>query len=306
MASDLPTLPQIDRSDDFELFTLSDGRGLAFMEWGDPGGFPAFYFHGTPSSRLEGAFADAAARREGFRLIATDRPGFGRSGFQPGRRFADWPQDIYALADHLGLTDFGVVGHSGAGPHLFACGAFMEPARLKFIGALGPWAPLVAPEIWAGLSLLDRLYAGLARRLPWSLRVAFAPIGWGARYWPGLFFEIMAASVSTADKAALRNPAFREHFGRMEREAFRQGSRGPAQEALMAYRPWGFDVAAVQVPVHVWLGEEDVFVPNAMGQYLERTLPDVEFQLVPKKGHFNIENWADILAACRRRIVVVS
>ena len=92
----------------------------------------------------------------------------------------------------------------------------------------------------------------------------------------------------------------------MEREAFRQGSRGPAQEALMAYRPWGFDVAAVQVPVHVWLGEEDVFVPNAMGQYLERTLPDVEFQLVPKKGHFNIENWADILAACRRRIVVVS
>ena len=67
MANDFPTLSQADRSDDFALLKLPDGRDLAFMEWGEPGGFPAFYFHGTPSSRLEGAFADAAARRHSFR-----------------------------------------------------------------------------------------------------------------------------------------------------------------------------------------------------------------------------------------------
>lgn len=302
MTRDFPTLPGADRSNDFALLTLPDGRDLAFMEWGDPGGFPAFYFHGTPSSRLEGAFADAAARRHGFRLIATDRPGFGRSSFQSGRCFGDWPKDIRALADHLDLADFGVVGHSGAGPHLFACGAFMDPARLKFIGALGPWGPVAAAEILASLNALDRFFTRLARRLPWSLRAAFAPLGWGARYWPSLFFKVMEASVSAADKAVLRDAAFLEQFLQMEREAFRQGSRGAAHEAGIAYRPWDFDVASVRVPAYIWLGEEDVFVPSTMGRYLERTLPDVALHLVPKKGHFNIENWDDILAACRGRV----
>jgi pimeloyl-ACP methyl ester carboxylesterase len=95
---------------------LPDARVLAVVEWGDPDGFPAFYFHGTPGSRLEGAFADGAARRHGFRLIAMDRLGFGRSTFQAGRRFRDWPRDVCALADRLQVREFGVVGHSGGGP----------------------------------------------------------------------------------------------------------------------------------------------------------------------------------------------
>ncbi|MGP1253283.1 MAG: alpha/beta fold hydrolase [Kiloniellales bacterium] len=112
----------------------------------------------------------------------------------------------------------------------------------------------------------------------------------------------MEASVSAADQAVLRDAAFLEQFRRMEREAFRQGSRGAAHEAGIAYRPWDFDVASVRVPTYIWLGEEDVFVPSTMGRYLERTLPDVALHLVPNKGHFDIENWDDILAACRGRV----
>ncbi|EUA89407.1 alpha/beta hydrolase fold family protein [Mycobacterium ulcerans str. Harvey] len=117
---------------------MPDGRELACLEWGDPTGYPTFYFHGTLSSRLEGAFADGAARRARFRLIAVDRPGYGRSTFQEGRTLRDWPADVCALADALGLDKFGVVGHSGAGTHLFACGARIALSRLAFIGALGP------------------------------------------------------------------------------------------------------------------------------------------------------------------------
>ncbi|WP_421706693.1 alpha/beta fold hydrolase [Algihabitans sp.] len=291
-------IPTDDRRDTFDLLVLPDGRKLAFLDWGDPTGFPVFYFHGTPSSRLEGAFADAAARRHGFRLIATDRPGFGRSDFQPGRRFGDWPRDVSALADHLGLDDFGVAGHSGAGPHLFACGAFLAPARLRFIGALGPWGPVASPAMTADLNALDRFYLRLSRHLPWVMRAAFAPLGWGATYWPGLFFGVMRASVSPADKAALSDKALLGVFRRMEREAFRQGSRGAAHEALIAFRPWDFDLAQVAVPTHIWLGEEDIFVPVAMGRHIERSIPDASLRLVPGKGHFNIENWDDIFAAC--------
>lgn len=141
---------------------LPDGRALAYLEWGDSTGYPAFYFHGTPSSRLEGAFADGAARRTGFRLIAIDRPGYGRSTFQAGRNFRDWPADVCALADAFELEEFGVVGHSGAGPHLFACGAVIPRTRLAFVGALGPWGPLATPDIMRSLNAADRCYARLA------------------------------------------------------------------------------------------------------------------------------------------------
>lgn len=272
------------------------------MEWGDPEGFPVFYFHGTPSSRLEAAFADQAAKRHGFRLIATDRPGFGRSSFQKDRQFLDWPRDVCALADDLGVRQFGVAGHSGAGPHLFACGASIDPARLTFIGALAPWGPVATPEIVSSLNTLDRAFTGVARRLPWTMRAAFAPLGWCARTWPSLFFAILKASVSPADKRVLEDEDFVQVFRAVELEAFRQGSRGGAHEAFIAYRAWGFEIDRVRVPAHVWLGDQDIFVSNAMGSYMARTIPGVDFHWVEGAGHLCIERWDDIFSACRNSI----
>ena len=296
-------LPATIRTDETRLLRLEDGRDLAFMEWGDPDGFPVFYFHGTPSSRLEGAFADQAARRNGIRLIATDRPGFGRSSFQERRRFIDWPQDVCALANDLQIDAFGVAGHSGGGPHLFACGAFIPPARLKFVGALGPWGPVSTPEIRSSLNPLDRVFASVARRMPpWMMRVAFAPLGWSARNWQRLFFSIMKSAVSPADRRVMENEDFLRIFRAVEAEAFRQGGRGAAHEALIAYQDWGFGIDAVGVPTHIWLGAEDIFVSNAMGRHVQRTIPGVDFHWVSGAGHFCTEKWDNIFAACRRHV----
>ncbi|GAH37048.1 unnamed protein product, partial [marine sediment metagenome] len=78
---------------------LRDGRALGYAEFGDPGGRPVFYFHGFPGSRLEAQLGDGEASRSGVRLIAVDRPGFGLSDFQAGRRIVDWPDDVSALTD---------------------------------------------------------------------------------------------------------------------------------------------------------------------------------------------------------------
>ncbi len=291
-------LPDRVRANEVSLLTLEDGRSLAYMEWGDRKGFPAFYFHGTPSSRLEGAFADLAAKRNGFRLISIDRPGMGQSSFQKKRVFADWPADVCALADALELDTFGVVGHSGAGPHLFACGAFIEPARLKFIGAIGPWGPVATPEIMASLNALDRFFAGISQNTPMFMGAAFAPLGWCARHWQSMFLKLMKASVSGADKAMMDDELFLRHFRAMEYEAFRQGSRGGAYEAFIAFRQWDFDVAAVEVPTFVWLGDQDIFVPRKMGEYIERTIPGVKLTWSKDKGHFNIDDWDEVFKAC--------
>ncbi len=293
-------LPEIHK--EYQLHTLPDGRTLCYSQYGDPKGFPAFYFHGTPSSRHEAVFADSAGKKHGIRLIALDRPGFGHSTFQPKRTFLDWPEDVLMLADTLGHQQFGVVGHSGAGPHLFACGATISPDRLRFVGALGPWGPVASSEIKSTLNRLDRFYLRLARKFPVLMRVLFAPIGWCVRFAPQLFFRIMQSSVSTSDRSLLKDAVFVKKFTSILQEAFRKSTKGGAYEALICYSDWKFSIRDIRVPTHIWLGEEDIFVPRKMGVYLERTIPDVDFHFVPNKGHFNIENWDDILAACVRHV----
>ena len=72
---------------------LPDGRAMAYAEWGDPAGRVVLGCHGSPSSRLERHVEDPADYlRWGVRLVVPDRPGFGRSDPQPGRRVGRHPR----------------------------------------------------------------------------------------------------------------------------------------------------------------------------------------------------------------------
>src|SRR4051794_12106692 len=55
------------------------GGTVGYYEYGDPGGRPVMVFHGVPACGAGFAFADAAARQRGLRLVAPDRPGIGLS-----------------------------------------------------------------------------------------------------------------------------------------------------------------------------------------------------------------------------------
>jgi hypothetical protein len=78
---------------------LPGGRLLVYDEYGAPDGAPIFYFHGSPSSRLEwGLFGgEMLANKLNIRVIVPDRPGLGRSEIQAGRQIGDWPADVVAL-----------------------------------------------------------------------------------------------------------------------------------------------------------------------------------------------------------------
>ena len=96
-----------------------DGRTLVYAEAGDPNGAPVFYFHGLPGSRsdFDRLGIPEALVDSGVRLIGVDRPGFGASDFQPGRRYDDWPADVATVADELGISRFAVLGRSSAPGH---------------------------------------------------------------------------------------------------------------------------------------------------------------------------------------------
>jgi hypothetical protein len=95
---------------------VPDGRMLAFEEVGDPAGAPVFVLHGTPGCRLSGRHPDLSrVRAAGLRLVTYDRPGYGRSTRQPGRRVVDCVSDVAAIADELDIERFAVSGGSGGG-----------------------------------------------------------------------------------------------------------------------------------------------------------------------------------------------
>lgn len=122
-----------------DMIRLEDERTLAFYEFGDPTGPPVFVFHGGVGSRGFGLLFEAAAIDLGVRVIAPDRPGYGRSDPQPDRSLLHWPDDVSALADALALDAFGMLAVSGGGPWAAAC-AYALPdwlTALTLFSAMG-------------------------------------------------------------------------------------------------------------------------------------------------------------------------
>ena len=71
---------------------LPDGRQLCYAEYGDPKSLPIFVFHGNPSSRLLWKVIPGSPFLPNVRLVAPDRPGYGRTDFVKGvTTLEDWP-----------------------------------------------------------------------------------------------------------------------------------------------------------------------------------------------------------------------
>lgn len=73
--------------------------------------------------------SDEAARRRQIRVIGVDRPGMGHSTFQHHYRLLDWPATLLALAEHLNVGRFAVLGASAGGPYVLACLHQLPQAR---------------------------------------------------------------------------------------------------------------------------------------------------------------------------------
>ena len=264
---------------------LQDGRLLGYAEFGDEQGQPVFYFHGLPGSRLEARFLDQKARIAGLRVIAVDRPGFGRSSFAPGRVLADWPNDMTELADALGVDHFAVVGNSGGGPYAAACARYLQKrlTGVVIVCGIGP------PEA----------FEAAAERLLWSPRafrqsslvlglfVRLAVLGF--RHFPGLMFKAVATKVSEPDRKVLGVPWVRDTLQASLQEGVRQGPRAGLQDLQLLFaRSWDFRLDEIPSEVFLWYGESDRVVPPTVGVFLKQAIPKSHLFLLPEEGHFSL------------------
>ena len=278
-----------------ESVTLDGGRRLGYADFGDPDGTPILFFHGTPGSRLSGLLPGVVAGSLGARVIAVDRPGMGLSDFVDGRKITDWPDDVEDFVDALKLERFAVLGFSGGGPYALACARALGE-RITATGVVSGMGPLDGAAARRAFSRAQQLRFWGARRWWPALRLAVRFSTRGVRENPERFFAAWSATLPPDDIEILERPTIRSVVIDDRKEALRQGSKGVAWELWLLAHKWGFQLEEVDAQVHLWHGEADSIVPEALGRGQARRLPHCTSQFLPDKGHLMlVDEMAEIL-----------
>lgn len=265
------------------------GRKLQVREEGDPRGKPVFGFHGTPGSRLISPPISLDAKKKGIRLLSYDRPGYGGSTPKPGRHIGDVAADVGAIADDLGLDRFAVWGHSGGGAPALACAALLGK-RVVAASCLAGVAPYPAEGLdWlagSGDFNVEDFQLMVRDQPAWEQKTAKdrdEMLGWNAEQLRTGF----ASLCSEVDRRALTDEVA-EFLLQQMREGLRPGIDGIRDDSLATVLPWGFDLTRIRVPVQVWHGGEDRFVPVSHGKWIAARIPNVEPHIEPTQGHVTI------------------
>jgi len=271
---------------------LPDGRVLGFAEYGSQTGFPLIYCHGFPMCRLEAVALYKIALRRNLRVVAPDRPGFGLSSIQPHRRITDWPADVQALADHLDLPRFAVLGVSGGGPYALACAQQLQQSRMTAVGIYAgapPWEAGAKQMPW-----FARLTSYLAFNWPTQFRIFFDQLvgllRWivNTRAVTGLIDSAILKATKEGDKPAPIEER-RQRVIRAFLEPFAQGSEGAVEEARLLSSKWGIEYENVSYDeIQLWHGSKDVNAPVGLIRYMVKRLPHATLREYENDTHYTV------------------
>jgi pimeloyl-ACP methyl ester carboxylesterase len=268
----------------------ADGRTLAVEEAGDPDGVAVLMHSGTPCSRhLYRRHAEDAASR-GLRLICYDRPGYGESPAQPGRTVADCARDVRDISAALDIDRLLTWGASGGGPHVLACAALL-PDLVVAAAAVASLAPY-------GADGLD-FFAGMGQENVDELNlVLHGPESELLEKYAEARDETLAATPETVagtmqelltpTDAAVVTGELAEYLDYTGKEGLAPGYEGVAEDDRAFAGPWGFDLAAITVPVLIVHGREDQFVPQSHGRWLAAHVPGAQAWLFDDDGHLTL------------------
>jgi pimeloyl-ACP methyl ester carboxylesterase len=104
----------------------------------------------------------------------------------------------------------------------------------------------------------------------------------------GELAERWSAGKSAADGAVL-DGEFGAWLHRAVQAAVASSIDGWTEDEIALFHsPWGFDPGSISIPVKVWHGLEDRFVPFAHGRWLAEAIPGAQAELRDRDGHFTV------------------
>lgn len=262
------------------------------LELGDPAGHPALYFHGWPSAANEVWPLHAAAKQNGLRLIAINRPGYGRSTPVRLSSFTSWAEYVEKLVLHLNLGSIQIIAMSGGTPFGLACAAQLgnKVIGVHVVSGLGP---AHENDVLRTLNPGIRALLRIGRNAPFLGRLGLASAGILVRTFPGIPENILPFDphLSSSDLEVLTDRKLKGLMSGIALKAFQQGSFGPWQDGFLYCRPWNIPFEKIGSHCRFWHGTCDGVTSVYMIEKLTRQIPDAELNVFDGKGHFSTP-WA--------------
>ena len=218
----------------------------------------------------------------GWHVLAVDLRGCGWSE-APARdmRKATMAADVAHLLDALGIDRFHLAGHDWGG-WVAQLAAVEHPDRVQALTVLNIAALWTEPRVFL-------------RHLPRFLyqpMVATPGLGPAAQrsdlFWWRMRGEGIPAEAVPVYQATLRDPAHARAGSRIYRDFLLRESRPSLAEARATAR--------IEAPVSVLLAEDDPVIKEPMVEGLRSHAPSVELRLVPRCGHFIVDEQPTLVA----------
>ncbi|WP_121937790.1 alpha/beta fold hydrolase [Eilatimonas milleporae] len=244
--------------------TTADGTLWGYGRSGRAGGRPVLVHHGLIGDAALDPRMTALGEDHGLEWIVIERPGYGQTPPMAMDRIADWPAMIAPVLEALGITGrFDAVGVSAGAPYTYALSAGMadRAGRLCILSGV----PFIGMEAVLAAYPEDgqASYARYATAGETALRDEFR-----------IFCETMAARF--ADHAGLSAALT---------AILAQDVAGPAREARLQARDWGFPPGAVRCPVDLWHAQADDLVPYAAARLSADGLPNAAWHIQADPSH---------------------
>lgn len=230
-------------------FKTTDGTEIFYKDWGSTDAQPIVFHHGWPLSGDDWDNQMLFFLSKGYRVIAHDRRGHGRSEqTDRGHNMDTYAADVAELVRHLDLKNAVHIGHSTGGGEAARYVARAEPGRVAKAALLGAITPLMLKTETNPNGIPLEVFDGLRAALASNRAQFFLDVPSGPFYG----FNRDGAQVS---EGLIQN-------------WWRQGMMGSASAhyqciAVFSETDQTEDLKAIDVPVLVLHGDDDQVVPIA-------------------------------------------
>lgn len=266
---------------------LTDGRFLEYFDNGIASTSAIVLHHGTPGhGHTWAAWLELAAAR-GIRALSYSRAGYGISDRNEGRTVAANNEDIRELLDSFGIRDFISIGWSGGGPHALATTTLAGSKGAITLAGVGAYG-VDDLDFLAGMGEENEIEFGEAVKGEAQISAWMdAHAGAFKNVTGDQIREAFGGLIGDADKAVLQGN-YAEESATSMRKGLAVSFDGWIDDDIAFVQPWGFDLAAISVPVQIWQGDDDFMVPHAHSYWLEKHIPGAKLNFVPGHGHISL------------------